>query len=233
PLETFNELETKLDVFSNALVEVENFVPVMPGDEAEGGDSAPLPMLYFCIPYNDKLLSYWDTVADRLYKLRHCMNIEGVVRQLSLFEPPIDPAALVKAVAGGLSISSAIADLSAPLPIYRFNVLLQKANEVCADVKALGGALLTALEKKDGESLALLRQSQELKLLEAVKSVRQTQIDEAKQNLEVAKKAKQLAETRKTYYETREFMSGGETAAIALNGVSLGVHTAGTVMDIL
>ncbi len=29
------------------------------------------------------------------------MNIEGVVRQLPLFEPPIDPALLVKAAAAG------------------------------------------------------------------------------------------------------------------------------------
>jgi hypothetical protein len=27
--------------------------------------------LYFCIPRNDKLLGYWDTVADRLFKIRH------------------------------------------------------------------------------------------------------------------------------------------------------------------
>jgi hypothetical protein len=233
PLETFNELETKFDVFSNALVEVENLIPVMPGDDVAGDDPAPLPMLYFCIPYNEKLLSYWDIVADRLYKLRHCMNIEGVVRQLSLFEPPIDPAALVKAVAAGLSISSAIADLSAPLPLYRFNILLQKANEVCGDVKALGSALLSALEKNDAEALALLRQSQELRLLEAVKSVRTMQIEEAKQNVEAAKKAKELGEIRKKYYETRDFMTGGEIAAMALNGVSLGVHVVGTVMDIL
>ena len=69
----------------------------MPGAGQNGGDAAPLPMLYFCIPQNDKLLGYWDTVADRLFKIRHCMNIEGVVRQLALFEPPIDPGALVKA----------------------------------------------------------------------------------------------------------------------------------------
>jgi hypothetical protein len=66
-----------------------------------------------------------------------------------------------------------------------------------------------------------------------VKSVRTTQIDEAKQNLDAAKKSKELAEIRKKYYDTREFMSGGETAAMVLNGVSLGVHVAGTVMDIL
>ena len=137
------------------MVEVENLVPVI-RQGSDGADPAPLPMLYFCIPQNDKMLGYWDTVADRLYKIRHCMNIEGVVRQLALFEPPIDPGALVKAVAGGLDISSALADLNAPLPLYRFNVLLQKANEVCNDVKALGGALLarTGKEGRRGNGFA-------------------------------------------------------------------------------
>src|SRR5262245_48303802 len=196
PVESFNELEDQFDAFSNALVEVENLVPPMPGDPPDAEDTAPLPVLYFCIPYNEKMLSYWDIVADRLYKIRHCMNIEGVVRQLSLFEPPIDPAALVKAVAGGLDISAALADLNAPLPLYRFNVLLQKANEVCNDVKALGAALLTTLEKKDAEALGLLRQGEEIRLLEAVKTVKQKQIEEAKENLAATQKSKELAEIR-------------------------------------
>lgn len=223
PLESFNELETEFDKFSNALVEVENLVPPLPGNETDDADLAPLPMLYFCIPQNDKMLGYWDMVADRLYKIRHCMNIEGVVRQLALFEPPIDPGALVKAVAGGVDISSALADLNAPLPLYRFNVLLQKANEVCNDVKALGGALLAALEKKDAEALSLLRQGQEIRLLDAVKTVREKQIEEAKENLDGVKKSKELAQIRKQYYESREFMNAGETVAIGLNTASTAI----------
>jgi hypothetical protein len=210
PVESFNELETQFDKFSNALVQVENLVPVMPGNGQNGGNAAPLPMLYFCIPQNDKMLGYWDTVSDRLYKIRHCMNIEGVVRQLALFEPPIDPGALVKAVAGGVDISSALADLNAPLPLYRFNVLLQKANEVCNDVKALGSALLSALEKKDAEALSLLRQGQEIRLLEAVKAVREKQIEEAKENLEALKKSKVVVETRREYYRDIEKISSSE-----------------------
>jgi receptor-binding and translocation channel-forming TcA subunit of Tc toxin/ABC toxin-like protein/neuraminidase-like protein len=204
PVESFNELEDQFDRFSNALVQVENVVPPQPGGGQNGGNAAPLPTLYFCIPHNEKLLGYWDTVADRLFKIRHCMNIEGVARQLALFEPPIDPGALVKAVAGGLDISSALADLNAPLPLYRFNALLQKANEVCNDVKSLGGALLSALEKKDAEALSLLRQSQEIKLLEGAKEARQMQIDEAKENLEGLKRSKAIVEVRRNYYRDIE-----------------------------
>ena len=222
-LESFNELEKQLDAFANALVEVENLIPPLKGSEIGGTTSAPLPMLYFCIPHNEIMLSYWDTVDDRLYKIRHCMNIEGVVRQLALFEPPIDPGALVKAAASGVDISAALTDLNAPLPFYRFNVLLQKTNEVCNDVKALGAALLTALEKKDGESMNLLRQGQEIRVLEAVKTVREKQIDEAKENLAAAKKSKELAEIKKKYYETRKFLNTEEIVALALSGTSLAI----------
>jgi receptor-binding and translocation channel-forming TcA subunit of Tc toxin len=205
-------------------VQVENLVPQI-SFVAAVGEAAPLPMLYFCIPHNDKMLGYWDTIADRLYKIRHCMNIEGVVRQLALFAPPIDPAALVKAVAAGLDIGSALADLNAPLPLYRFNAILQKANEVCNDVKALGGALLAALEKKDAEALGLLRQSQELRLLEAVKAVREQQINEAKENLEGVKKNKELAQIKQLFYASREFMNAGEITAMALSGASVAINT--------
>jgi hypothetical protein len=213
-LETFNELEHQFDKFSNALVEVENLIPQPSGNGANSGDPALLPVLYFCIPQNDKMLSYWDTVADRLFKIRHCMNIEGVIRQLDLFEPAIEPGSFVKAVAAGVDISSALADLNAPLPLYRFNVLLQKANELCNDVKALGAALLSALEKKDGEALSLLRQEQEIRVLDAVKVVREKQIDEAKENLESMKQSKAVIQARGDYYRNIEKIIAGEQLAL-------------------
>ncbi len=204
PTLTFNELEDKLDVFSNALVEVENLVPVMPGS-GKDDERRPSPLvLYFCIPHNNKMLGYWDTVADRLFKIRHCMNIDGVVRQLALFQPPIDPGALVKAVAAGVDIGAALADLNAPLPLYRFNVLLQKANELCSDVKSLGGALLSTLEKKDAEALRMLRQGQEIGVLQAIESVREQQILEADEQLAGLLKSKELVTIRRDYYREIE-----------------------------
>lgn len=210
-VESFNEMEGRLDAFSNAIVNFENFIPVVSGTQAVGTNGYPLPnLLYFCIPQNDKLLSYWDTVADRLYKIRHCLNIEGVFRQLSLFAPPIDPGVLVKAVAAGVDISSALNDLNAPLPHYRYSVMLSKATEVTNDVKALGSALLSALEKKDAEALSLLRQKHEIEVLDAVTAVKEKQIEEAKENLEAARKSKIVAETRRNYYRDLERLSASE-----------------------
>ena len=76
--------------------------------------------LAFCVPPNEELLKYWDRVEDRLFKIRHNMSLNGVRRQLELFQPPINPAALVRANAAGLSLEEAIAGMAAPLPPYRF-----------------------------------------------------------------------------------------------------------------
>lgn len=114
-------------------------------------------MFYFNVPRNETLMGYWDTVADRLYKIRNSLNIEGVKRTLALFAPPIDPALLVKAKANGVSISEVLADASSTLPYYRFKVMVAKAIEIVRDVQQVGKSLLEAIEKQDAETLAQLR----------------------------------------------------------------------------
>lgn len=204
-VKTFNHLEPYLDEFSNVLINIETNIPAsMPRGSSQivGAPTVVIgPTLFFCIPRNDKLLSYWDTVADRLFKVRYCMTIEGVVRQLPLFQPPIEPGLLVRAAAAGVDISSALNDLYAPLPYYRFQFMLQKAVELCADVKSLGAALLAALEKRDAEELALLRSSHEVNLLNAVRQIKEKQIEEARETLASLNEAKALATTRVTYYQ--------------------------------
>ena len=76
--------------------------------------------MFFCIPANQQLLQYWSTVEDRLYKIRHCLNIQGVPEQLALFEPPANVLGLIEAEAAGIEPGSVLADVNAPLPNYRF-----------------------------------------------------------------------------------------------------------------
>ena len=142
-VQTFNSLEQRLDQFSNALVEVEALVPLDADAHAES-DSTPQPpptLLYFCLPKNDKLLGYWDTVADRLFKICHCMNILGVIRRLPLFGRPIDPALLIRGVAAGLDLDSLLNDIEMPLPAHRFTVWAAKTNELCAELRNFGAKL--------------------------------------------------------------------------------------------
>ena len=114
--QTYANLRQDLDAFGNALREVEadmpfDLAPPPPPPSGTGQTSALSSLgkaLYFCVPRNDKLLGYWDTVADRLFKIRNSLNIQGVFRQLPLFEPPIDPAMLARAAAGGLDVGAIV-----------------------------------------------------------------------------------------------------------------------------
>jgi len=208
PYETYNQIEAKLDAFGNTLIDLENILPDFSALPEEGAElPAPpitLSMLYFCIPQNDKMLEYWDRIADRLFKIRHCQNIDGVERTLALFAPPIDPGMLVRAAAAGLDISSILAGINAPTPYYRFNVLSQKATELAQEVRALGNSLLQALEKKDAEAISLLRSELEIKVLNAFKDMKLLQIKEAKEQIEILKKTKAVTEERKKYYSSIE-----------------------------
>lgn len=189
---------------------------VLPGVavSTQGAATGYGTLLLFCIPHNDKLYAYWDTVADRLFKIRHCMNIAGRVRQLPLFAPPIDPGLLVRASAAGLDIASIVANLYAPLPNYRFGFMLQKALEFCGEVRSLGGALLAALEKRDGEKLSLVRAEHEAGLLEAIRSLKQKNVEEADSSLAGLLKSKESAEFRAEYYSNLERVSSGEQKSL-------------------
>lgn len=190
------------DETPNPVVEIEGIVPRPPiRDVCCGGEPAPTFYTpHFCVPHNDKMLSLWDTVEDRLLKVRCCMNIDGVVRQLPLFEAPLDPALLVKATAAGLNLGDVLAQASIPLPKYRFSVLLPKAMEFAGSVVSMGNALLSALEKRDGETLSKLRSTQEIDMLTRVRDVRRRQIDEARETLEGLKRSWAVIEERRRFY---------------------------------
>jgi len=182
---SFAELRPRLNVAGNAYIEAENellFAGVGAALPADPGVATLLSMgrtLYFCIPQNDKLLGYWATVEDRLFKIRNCMNLDGVVRELALFAPPIDPLLLARATAAGLDLGAVLADLNAPLPRRRFDIMLRQALELAAELKSTGAALLATIEKREAEHLAVLRGDHELKLMTTMRLTRAWQIAEA------------------------------------------------------
>lgn len=85
---TANDLLSKTDDLGNAFIEYENYALVgksraktlsiraMDAKARRTGNIVE-SMFYFSVPRNDTLFSYWDTIADRLYKIRNSLNIQG------------------------------------------------------------------------------------------------------------------------------------------------------------
>jgi len=224
PTETYESLRPKLDAFDNAMVNMETMFPYYSDQSVPNGVDSQVPQLtsiaqasYFCIPENDKLLGYWDLVNDRLFKIRHCQNLAGAERKLSLFEPPIDPALLVQAVASGIDIGSVLSDLHAPLPAYRFSFVVQKAQEMCGELKSMASALLAALEKKDAEELSMIKATQETSLLNQMRELKKFQYQEAVISRENILKTRETTVQRWRHYKTLLGEENPEEPAIGAN----------------
>ena len=126
--------------------------------------SASAATLYFCIPRNEKLLGYWDTVADRLFKIRNCMNIEGVVRQLRAVRPADRPRHAGQG--GGRRARHRRA--SSPASTSRCRrcaprLLIRRRSKLAGEVRTLGGAAAAGdREGRQRGTATLLRQQHEV-----------------------------------------------------------------------
>lgn len=183
PPRTYNSLLSKWDAFSNAMIDFESAFPFVRVYNGQAG--RPISR-YFCVPDNPKLKELRATIDDRLYKIRHCQDINGNAIKLALFEPPIDPGALVRATANGISLANVMEHLGGPMPNYRFRYLLQKAFEMVHELRSLGDAFLAAKEKKDSQSYELIRIGHETTINALVLDMKRLSCDEANKSLGIS-----------------------------------------------
>ena len=208
PPATYAEHAAEWDDFANLWIDVAAAKPNT-GARMESGyqqieekpEPSPQGFLLFCIPFNEKLFGYWNMVDGRLFNIRHCRNIEGVTRDLPLTDSPIDPELLVRATAAGLDLGEVISGLYAPPSHYRYNVLAARAADLASEARSLGSAMLSAIEKRDAESLSLLRSANEIALLRVVENVRELQIQESESNLQALRASRRSGEARYRQYQ--------------------------------
>ncbi|MGB3640371.1 MAG: neuraminidase-like domain-containing protein, partial [Rivularia sp. (in: cyanobacteria)] len=158
--------------------------PVEPNPSFNGNSARinlSIGKTYFFLPENPLINDYWNRVEDRLRKIRSCQNILGIAQPLPLFEPPIDPNALVSAVSSGAGLSSALASVGkVEVPHYRFSFLLGKAKELISKLNQFSGELLAAIEKQDAEEITLLQNKHESTILAMTQSIKEAQLQQAK-----------------------------------------------------
>lgn len=202
---TFEEVIKKWDDFANYWIDVGTTDGSNRPNAWRLKNSIKQPnpdgMLYFCMPFNEKILDYWNIIEARLSNVRNCRNIDGIKRSLPLMDAKIDPELLIRATAAGLDLSEVISGLYAPPPHYRYSILSARAAELANEAKSLGAAMLSAIEKRDAEHLAQLRSSNEINMLKLVKDVRTKQINEAESNIEALRGSRRTIESRYRQYQ--------------------------------
>lgn len=207
------------------LIQLENTPVAMESTQGVAYTDIPFNDInaYFCVPENAELVAYWDTIEDRLFKIRHCMNISGVERQLPFFEPPIDPRDLIRAAAGGGGGISLAQQIEPSIPNYRFQVTLETAKSFTSTVMQLGGSLLAALEKQNAEELSLLMNTQQRAILAMTTSIKEQQIEQVVATGDSLAESRNSAQARYTYYTAlvAKGLSSGEIQNIQAMGAAL------------
>ena len=176
--------------------------------------AAILSSSYFCVPPNDRLLAYWDTIDDRLLKLRSAQDIDGRRLDPPLLAPPIDPALLVRANALGLRLDTILTPSAAHDLGVRFEILVGRAIALAEHARAFGQAILSAIERQDAAFLSELHAEHELTLGKELRAIQATRIKEAKAALRSLETAREAAAQRSHFYASREFLNAEESTEL-------------------
>ena len=156
----------------------------------------------FCIPENVNLITLWETIENRLYNIRHCLNIAGVAETLPLFDSPLNPMDLVKAAASAGGTLNTGSFMQPDIIPYRFSYVIEQSKNLCAAVIGLGSSLTVALEKSDAEGLSLLQSGNELNILNMTTLARQQDIEDLQHQLSGLAQNLISAQHRQQYYDS-------------------------------
>lgn len=183
---------------------------------------------------NPRLISLYEKMKDRLSLIHACLNVRRLRNgRLNKHHSYWGDSPLRDGWQSIQQVCEDENDWCYPPSPYRFQFLIQKAQELAGEVRALGANLLAAFEKGDAEYLASLRSGQERQLLQLALSVRQNQWREADWQVQALQKTKEIAQTRRQYYQTliTNELNSGEHAYRALIGTSIASRTAANVSE--
>ena len=207
--ESYQSLKDKgLNPDVNTLVEYENIFPFCSQNTLTSGDDSKGSLLgggysfYFSIPADKATGDLHDLIDDRLIKLRNCKDIDGIVRKIDLFGTPINPAQLLAALAKGLSLGQILGNMFSPPPVYKVGFTLQKAKEIGGELKGIGTAIVSAIEKGDAEQLSLMLATHEAEGLNRLLAIKERQVYQAQLEKQALLKSRDTAVFKLNYYQS-------------------------------
>ena len=166
----------------------------------------------FCIPPNPNLETLRQHAEVNLFKLRHCRNIAGMIREVAPYAAPTDAAALGQPLAAGA--------IRLPPTRYRYSVIIERAKSLAALAQQVEASYLSMLEKTDAESYGLLKARQDVALAQGAVRLQALRAQQARDGIDLAQLQQGRAQIQSDHYDRLldEGISGLETAALLFMG---------------
>ncbi len=199
----------------------------------------PTPNISFCIPPNPVLAGLRLQAELNLYKLRNCMNIAGMIRELDPYAAPTDQTTGLPQVGGDGTLNLNISKRFNPSP-HRFEVIMERAKQQVQLAQQLESTLLSLFEKTDAERYSMLKAKQDLGLAKAGVRLQDLKLKVAESGIELATMQRERVQFSLDHYKgliTQGFLDSEVKAmallrtAILLQKISAGLLTLGGVLS--
>ncbi|HDT4319725.1 TPA: toxin [Klebsiella aerogenes] len=147
---------------------------------------------------NGVMLGYWQTLAQRLYNLRHNLSIDGQPLSLPVYATPADPAALHSAAVSSSQGGSPLP--AAYLSTWRYRQVRDGAVSAVGQLIQFGATLQGIFERQDGEALSHLLNTQGSELMLISLGMQDKTISELASEREALVHARSSAQLRYNRY---------------------------------
>ena len=146
----------------------------------------------FCAVPNPMVAALLMRAEVNLFKIRNCMNIAGMMRELDPFAAPTDSTTGLPVIGVGGTLSVPTGRSIPPSP-YRYRAIVDRAKQLVAMAQQVEAAFLSALEKFDAESYSRLRAEQDIETTKAGIKLQDLKIKEADSGVKLAELQKERA----------------------------------------
>lgn len=117
----------------------------------------------FCVPSNPVGEIYAYYTEMNLYKIRNCLNIAGIKRELNPYSAPTDTTTGLPYIGIGGQING-LTNTSYLPSQYRFEFLLERAKQLTSLAQQMENAMIQAIEKYENERFVVLNTKQQFEL---------------------------------------------------------------------
>ncbi len=154
-----------------------------------------IPFL-FCMVPNPIVAGLRMAAEANLYKIHNCMNIAGMVRELSPFAAPTDATSGIPSIGVGETFQVS-GQVSVAPSNFRYGFLIERARQLATLAQQMESSLLQYLERFDAETFSQLKAEQDIELAKGNIKLQDLKVNEAESNLKLAELQKERAEVQR------------------------------------
>src|SRR5208283_5472045 len=135
-----------------------------------------------------------------LYRLRNCMNIAGVVRQVDPYSAATDICSGLPTIGPGGQLQVPGTVSIQPTP-YSYATLIDRAKQLVQIAAQMEGAMLSAMEKADQGTFDELQARQNLQVANATVQLQSLAVEQANDGVSLAQLQQQRAQTETSHWQ--------------------------------